>query len=93
MARGSAGIILVSHVTNAARQAHLDSSAWASGKRCFAHSSSPSRFWAFLAGYVLVTRELGTFVRLAFSHWSNPSASWTLGFVGVAKRGTPVCEG
>ena len=34
MVRGSARIILVSHVTVVARQAHLDIPAWASRKRC-----------------------------------------------------------
>ena len=33
MVRGSAGIILVSHVTTVARQAHLDIPGWASRKR------------------------------------------------------------
>ena len=44
-------------------------------KEMFAHSSSPSRFWVFLTGYVLVTKGLGMFVRLACFHWSNPSTS------------------
>ena len=56
----------------------------------FAHFSSTSLFWAFLAGYVQDTKGLGMFVLLACFHWSNPSASWTLGFVGAAKLGTPV---
>ena len=37
-------------------------------KEMFAHSSSPSRFWVFPTEYVLVTKGLGTFVRLACFH-------------------------
>ena len=46
-------------------------------KETFAHFSSPSLFLA------------ETFVLLACFHWSNPSVSWILEFVGVAKLGTP----
>ena len=54
-------------------------------KVTFAHFFSPNMFWAFLTGYVLGTEVLETFVLHACSRLSNPSVSWTLGFVGAAK--------
>ena len=62
-------------------------------KEMFAHFFSPSRFWVFLSGYVLVTKGLGTFVLHACSHWSNQSVSWTLWIVGAANLGTRAREG
>ena len=59
-------------------------------KGTFAQFSSPSLFWAFLAGYVQDTKGLETFVLIACFHWSNPSVSWIREFVGVAKLGTSV---
>ena len=90
MVRGSTGIILVSRVTTVARPSTPGLSGLGFRKETFAHSSSRSLFWAFVAGYVLVRKGLGTFVRLACFHWSKRSASWTLGIVGAAELGSPV---
>ena len=49
------------------------------GKETFAHFS-----W-IRAGY----QGVETFVLLQSFHWSYPNVSWILGFVGVAKLGTP----
>ena len=57
-------------------------------KEMFVHIFSPNPFWVFLTGYVLGTEGLVTFVQLACFHLSNPSVSWTPGFVGAAKSGT-----
>ena len=85
MVRGSAGIILVSHVATVARQTYLDSPAGASRKGMVALFFSPNLFWVFLAGYVLGREGLETFVLHACSHWSSASVSWTLEFVDAAK--------
>ena len=74
--RGSAGIILVSHVATVARQNIPGHTGLGFKKGMFALFCSTHLFWVFLAGYVLGTEGLETFVLHACCHWSNPSVSW-----------------